>query len=125
LAMLGWLLARETTQGHLSVTGMRGCDKTQVGRQFDQQPIEVAAMADACWRAHALTGDARWSDGVALASAWFDGANDSGAVMRDAATGGSYDGLLVDGVNLNQGAESTLALVSTMQRARALEVTLS
>jgi hypothetical protein len=28
---------------------------------FDQQPIEVAALADACSRAFALTGDERWA----------------------------------------------------------------
>lgn len=120
LAMLGWLLDRESKRGHLSVTGVAGAGPRDTGPQFDQQPIEVAAMADACWRAATVTGDPGWGRGVTLASAWFDGHNDSGARMRDDATGGGYDGLLVDGVNLNQGAESTLALISTLQRARAL-----
>jgi hypothetical protein len=120
LAMLGWLLDRETAQGHLSVTGAGGRGRAESAVQFDQQPIEVGAMADACWRAHALTGDTRWAHGVALAAAWFDGANDSGAVMWDPTTGGGLDGLRHDGVNLNQGAESTLAFVSTLQRFRML-----
>lgn len=120
LAMLRWLLDRETERGHLSVTGTQGRTRSDTGPQFDQQPIEVATMAEACWRAYTITGDSRWTDGIALAARWFDGANDTGAVMRDDATGGSFDGLLPDGVNLNQGAESTLALISTMQRARTL-----
>jgi hypothetical protein len=41
-------------------------------------------------------------------------------VMYDPHTGGGYDGLKPDGPNLNQGAESTLALVSTLQHARTL-----
>ncbi len=35
--------------------------------------------------------------------------------MWDPVTGGGYDGLTATGPNLNQGAESTLAFVTTMQ----------
>ena len=38
--------------------------------------------------------------------------------MWDPGTGGGYDGLQVTGPNLNQGAESTLALITTLQHAR-------
>jgi hypothetical protein len=38
--------------------------------------------------------------------------------MWDAQTGGGFDGLQRSGANLNQGAESTLAFLSTMQHAR-------
>jgi hypothetical protein len=38
--------------------------------------------------------------------------------MWDAETCGGFDGLHADGVNLNQGAESTLAAISTLQHAR-------
>jgi hypothetical protein len=41
--------------------------------------------------------------------------------MFDPETGGGFDGLEHDGVNQNQGAESTIAFVSTMQHARVLE----
>ncbi|MCU1503640.1 MAG: hypothetical protein JWM12_2994 [Ilumatobacteraceae bacterium] len=117
LAMLHWLLELETAHGHLSVTGAAGRSPGEVEPQFDQQPIEVAAMADACWRAQVVTGDVAWARGVAAAAAWFDGANDTGAIMHDAASGGGYDGLQRVGVNVNQGAESTLAFISTIQRA--------
>jgi hypothetical protein len=40
--------------------------------------------------------------------------------MFDPLTGGGYDGLEADGRNANQGAESTLAFLSTMQHARRL-----
>jgi hypothetical protein len=119
LAMLGWLLDRETVDGHLSVTPAGGAGPGD-GPGFDQQPIEVACMADACARAAAVTGDRRWFEGVRLAAAWFDGDNDAMAVMWDPGTGGGYDGLEPSGVNRNQGAESTLALLSTRQQARSL-----
>ena len=120
LAMLSWLLALETRDGHLSVTGVGGRGPDDRGPQFDQQPIEVAAMADACWRAHAVTGDNSWITGVTAAASWFCGHNDAGLAMIDEQSKGGYDGLHEHSVNRNQGAESTLALVSTMQRAESL-----
>ena len=39
--------------------------------------------------------------------------------MWDHATGGAFDGLERNGANLNQGTESTLALLSTLQHARS------
>ena len=118
--MLEWLLSVEQRDGHLSVTGTRGRFRGEEGPQFDQQPIEVAAIADACWRAHVATGDRRWADGITIAAAWFAGDNDAGLAMFDPSTQGGYDGLSARSVNLNQGAESTLAYIATMHRAEQL-----
>lgn len=120
LEMLEWLLFVQQSAGHLSVIGVGGRGPNETGPQFDQQPIEVAALADACWRAWIATGDHQWMHGVQSAADWFEGANDVGVRMYDEKTGGGYDGLTPNGPNLNQGAESTLAYVSTMQRARSL-----
>jgi hypothetical protein len=117
-ALLGWLLERETVEGHLSPTPVDGSGPDDAGPRFDQQPIEAAAMADACARAEAVTGDLAWGRGVDLAIGWFLGDNDAGAVMWDVDTGGGYDGLHRTGPNMNQGAESTIALLSTLQHAR-------
>ena len=119
LRMLGWLLERETAPlGHCSPTPVGGSGPGDVGPGFDQQPIEVAAMADACARAFALTGDDRWMRGVEQTIDWFAGANDAATIMWDSVSGGGYDGLRADGANLNQGAESTLAMLATLQHAR-------
>jgi hypothetical protein len=118
LTLLRWLLERETLDGHLSPIPVGGARPGDRPPRFDQQPIEVAAMADACARAYAVTGDDQWRRGVELAVDWFAGANDVGCVMWDAVTNGGYDGLTPTGPNVNQGAESTLALISTMQHAR-------
>ena len=120
LELLGWLLDRETLDGHLSVTPVGGAGPEERPPRFDQQPIEVAALADACARALSMTGEGRWETGLRMAGAWFDGDNDAGAVMWDPATGGGYDGLQADGPNLNQGAESTLALIATRQQVARL-----
>jgi hypothetical protein len=117
LEHLAWLLERETVDGHLSVTPARGAGPDDAAHGFDQQPIEVASLADACARAATLSGDRRWRNGIRMAAAWFDGDNDARTLMWDPVTGGGYDGLEADGANLNQGAESTLALISTRQQA--------
>jgi hypothetical protein len=120
LALLGWLLDLETAGDHLSPTSTSGWAPGEPRPGFDQQPIEVSTMADACARAYELTGDRRWAQAVELAAAWFFGANDTGAVLGDSVTGGSCDGLQRSGRNENQGAESTLALLSTLQHAERL-----
>ena len=121
LDLLGWLLDGETRHGQLSVTpvGGRGRSDPRQAR-FDQQPIEVAALADACARAFAVTGERRWAEGIQLSAAWFFGANDAGISLYDADSGGGCDGLESAGRNENQGAESTLALISTLQQVRWL-----
>jgi hypothetical protein len=119
LVLLQWLLERETVAGHLSPTPVGGAGPDDHAPQFDQQPIEVAAIADACARAWAVTGDDEWRRAVDRCIAWFDGDNDARTPMSDPATGGGYDGLQANGPNLNQGAESTLALLSTLQHARS------
>jgi hypothetical protein len=117
--LLGWLLARETRDGHLSVTPVDGSGPGDVGARFDQQPIEVSTMADACARALSVDDSPKWLEAIAMANAWFDGDNDAKVMMWDPVTGGGYDGLHADVANQNQGAESTLALVSTRQQAFA------
>ncbi|MDB5440010.1 MAG: glycosyl transferase family 1, partial [Caulobacteraceae bacterium] len=74
---------------------------------FDQQPLEAAAMVDACAAALAC-GDERWSMASRRAYDWFLGRNDLGARMARE-DGACYDGLSPYGPNLNQGAESILA----------------
>ncbi|MCU1472422.1 glycosyltransferase [Amnibacterium sp.] len=118
LSMLRFLLQTETRSGHLSVTGTEGRGPAEVEAQFDQQPIEVAAIGDACVAAFAATGDPAFIDGVRLAWAWFEGDNDSGIPMIDLETGAGFDGLETTGRNLNRGAESTLAALATWQLAR-------
>jgi hypothetical protein len=118
LRMLTWLHHIQLADGRLSVLPAAGWQRDAPRLRYDQQPIEVAALADACATAGAVTGDPAWGIPVRQAVGWFDGDNDTGAVMWDPETGGGYDGLTPHGPNLNQGAESTLALISTLQHAR-------
>ena len=118
--MQAWLLDHETAGGHLSPTPVGGSGPGDPRPGFDQQPIEIAAIADACARACGVDPSPIWPDGVRAAADWFEGANDVGLRMWDPQTGGGFDGLHADGVNQNQGAESTLAVLSTLQHAMRL-----
>lgn len=118
LRMLTWLRDVQLRDGRLSVVPIGGWERGAPRRRHDQQPIEAAAFADACATAADVTGDPGWEAGVRQAVGWFLGDNDVGTRMWDPATGGGYDGLTPHGPNLNQGAESALALISTLQHAR-------
>jgi hypothetical protein len=115
LRMLEWLLTVETRDGHLSVVPVGGWGQGEDRPAFDQQPIEVAALADACMRAATVTGDSSWLAGVEMSVSWFLGDNDAKVPLLDERTGGGCDGLSRDGRSRNQGAESTLAMISVMQ----------
>ena len=120
LLLLGWLVQVQTRKGHLSVVPVGGRGPRDQPRGFDQQPIEVATLADAAARALSITGDERWRRVITMAAAWFEGKNDAATALHDHHTGGGCDGLEPGGRNENQGAESTLALLSTLQHAQRL-----
>lgn len=117
LVILETLVRRETRDGHLSVTGTEGRGPGETEPQFDQQPIEVSAIADAAARAYEATGSDHWLDVLRMSWNWFLGDNDSGVVMIDEVTGAGFDGLESRGRNDNRGAESTLAALRTWQNA--------
>lgn len=121
LAALSFLVNTESRDGHFSVAGTAGRGPGETQALFDQQPIELAAIADAAARAFDVTGDARWVEVVRSAWAWFLGDNDNGTAMVDVETGAGFDGLTATGRNENRGAESTLAALSTLQQARRLD----
>jgi hypothetical protein len=116
LRMLDWLLTVETRRGHLSVVPAAGWGPGETRPGFDQQPTEVAALADACVRAAAVTGEKRWLSGVDLCVAWFLGDNDARIPMLDERTGGAADALGATSRSRNQGAEATLAMISVLQQ---------
>ena len=82
----------------------RGGDKAR----FDQQPIEAAAMVDACIAAFNITQDEEWITFAYRCLNWYQGDNELHISLYDHATGGCRDGLQIQGTNENQGAESTL-----------------
>jgi len=120
LETLRWLTEQQTTaQGHLRPIGSNGFYHRGGARaNFDQQPIEAQATVAACLEAHRATGDLRWYEQAEHAFDWFIGGNDLGLELYVPETGGCRDGLHVDRVNGNQGAESTLAFLLSLVEMR-------
>jgi hypothetical protein len=85
---------------------------------FDQQPIEAQATVSACLEAFRATSDFWWYEQAQRAFDWFIGWNDLGLELYSPESGGCGDGLHVDRVNANQGAESTLAFLLSLAEMR-------
>jgi glycosyltransferase involved in cell wall biosynthesis len=111
LQSLRWLASLQKTQaGHFRPIGSNGfCERGGARADFDQQPVEAQAMVSACLEAFRATQDASWSREAKRAFEWFLGRNDLGQPLYDSNSGGCSDGLHLDRVSENQGAESTLA----------------
>lgn len=121
LDALDWLLRVQTaSEGHLSIIGNNGWMRRGGERaQFDQQPLEAHALVEACLAAAETTGDQVWVSRALTCFDWFLGRNDLGLPLYDPETGGGRDGLQAEGVNANQGAESTLAYVLSVLELHA------
>ena len=77
-------------------------------------------MILACEAALDVSAEPRYRDAAERAYAWFLGDNDVGLPLAIPATGGCQDGLEPHGVNLNQGAESTLMWLTALEHMRTL-----
>ena len=84
--------------------------------KYDQQPMEIPAMIDACYQAFLVTSDAEWINKLSIAFSWFLGNNDRQEPLCDFTTGGCFDGLNPAMINQNQGAESTISWLHSLLR---------
>jgi hypothetical protein len=121
LRSLDWLIEAQTApDGHLSPVGNEWWPRGGDMSQFDQQPIEATALLLAAEAAHAVTGGERYLAAMERSYAWFLGANDLGLYVADPARGACCDGLTQLGVNMNEGAESTLMWLIAAEHIRAI-----
>jgi glycosyltransferase involved in cell wall biosynthesis len=126
LRSLEWLLTIQTEKSHFVPIGNKGWyEKGGPKARFDQQPIEANAMIEACIEAFNIMRDKTWIDNAVMCFNWFLGHNDLNMPLYDPKTGGCRDGLMADGINQNEGAESCLSwLLSlmTLQKLYADEI---
>jgi hypothetical protein len=80
----------------------------------DEQAIDAAAFVLAFRCAYAVTGDRHYLRRMREAFAWFLGANRLGVPLYDFATAGCRDGIGLDRINQNQGAESTVCFLMAL-----------
>ena len=126
LKSLKWLVEIQKEDNHFAPIGNNGWyEQNGLKSRFDQQPIEANAMIEACVEAFNITRDPAWYDNAVMCFNWFLGHNDLNLPLYDPKTGGCRDGLMADGINQNEGAESSLAwLLSlmTLQKLYADEI---
>jgi hypothetical protein len=127
LKTLRWLIKIQTSDaGSFRPIGSNGFFPRGYQRAiFDQQPIEAQATISACIEAYHATNDMFWVTEARRAFEWFLGRNDLGIALYDPGTGGCRDGLHMDRLSQNQGAESTLAFLLSLAEMQALQNTLT
>jgi len=74
-----------------------------------EQPIDVAYTILALDKFYRVFEDLDYLKKMTIAFNWFHGRNHLNKIIYNPCTGGCYDGLEDHGVNLNQGAESTIS----------------
>lgn len=73
---------------------------------YDQQPVEASMSTLAHLVAYEVTGDESMLELARQSFAWYLGENSCNESLIDPETGGCFDGIMIDGFNRNQGAES-------------------
>ena len=107
-----FLLANTFDGDHFSFVGCKGWyERGGTKATFDQQPIDAASMVMMLRAAYDATQNSQFLILQRKAFDWFLGTNDLHIPLYDFRTKGCNDGLMAGGVNINQGAESTLSFL--------------
>jgi glycosyltransferase involved in cell wall biosynthesis len=107
---LKFLTSLVVLNGKMVLIGHKGWYKRGGERAYyDQQPVDASSMVQVYMSAYKITGKKNYYDNAFLAFQWFLGRNTLNQMLYDEVTGGCYDGLLPQCINLNQGAESTIS----------------
>ncbi len=110
-----FLLANTFNGEYFSFIGCKGWyERGGTKATFDQQPIEAASTVMMLRAAYDATQNDRFLTLQRKAFDWFLGQNELRIPLYDFRTTGCNDGLLHNGVNTNQGAESTLSFLLSL-----------
>ncbi len=104
-----FLLSHLFQNGQIKVISNNGWfHKERQPNKFGEQPIDVAYTIQALDIFYKVFHDVSYRQKIRIAFNWFLGNNHLQQIIYNPVSGGCYDGLEKDGVNLNQGAESTV-----------------
>ncbi|MCM8901344.1 glycosyltransferase [Caldicoprobacter algeriensis] len=110
LESLSFLEKHTFNKGYFKPIGCYGWfEKGGKAAEFDEQPIEACEMLLAYLKAYEITEEDGYLEKAKKCYRWYTGYNSKGVSLIDPETGGCYDGITKDGVNLNQGAESLIS----------------
>jgi len=83
-------------------------NKGETNTKYGEQPVDVAGTVIALAEFYDVFRDKKYIQKQKDAFSWFMGNNHLHQIIYNPATGGCYDGLEENNINLNQGAESTV-----------------
>lgn len=111
MATFDFLLSTIFKEGQIKVISNSGWfhKMRKPNEGFGEQPIDVAYTILALDLFYSETKESQYINKLYIAFDWFLGLNHLNQVIYNRVTGGCYDGLEKDSVNLNQGAESTIS----------------
>lgn len=117
-----WLNSVSHEQNVPSPIGQNGWyESGQAKALYDQQPLEAADMVLAASELYLLTNQEKYLNSAIEWYDWYSGNNLGKRSMINQQTGGIYDGLLLAGINYNQGAESIVTFLMAYLHLSALQ----
>lgn len=106
-----FLLYHTLANGHFRPISNDGWfHRNHVGyrKVYGEQSIEVCTTIETLATFARILNERRYRDDIDPVMSWYLGNNRLHQIVYDPASGGCYDGLEIDHVNINQGAESTI-----------------
>ena len=104
-----FILKVQTSKGLFVPIGNNGWyKKGGLRAMYDQQSVEASCMTETALAAFRVTRNNHFKTEARTIFSWFLGKNTQGLKVYNPNTGGCYDGITAEGLNLNQGAESTI-----------------
>ncbi|MBF7091507.1 glycosyltransferase [Flavobacterium sp. ALJ2] len=108
-----FLLSKMFINGEFKVISNNGWHhKGAIPYKYGEQPIDVSYTIQTLDLFYKTFNDPLYKKLMKVAFNWFLGQNHLNQIMYDPITGGCYDGLEKENVNLNQGAESTICYLT-------------
>jgi hypothetical protein len=77
--------------------------------EYDEQPVEACETALAFIEAYEISGNKLFLETAKTCFSWYYGNNSKNLSLINNETGGCYDGIEQNGLNLNEGAESVVS----------------
>jgi len=110
-ATFDFLLSKIYKDGRIKVISNDGWLHKKEGDNdgYGEQPVDVAGTIMALDLFYSELGEPQYLTKLNIAFDWFMGLNHLNQIVYNPTTGGCYDGVEKYGVNLNQGAESTIS----------------
>jgi glycosyltransferase involved in cell wall biosynthesis len=110
VSSLNFLLSRTFNERGIEViSNKKWLQRGEEAGHFGEQPIDVAYTIMTLSKFYDVFAEEDYRHKIELAFNWFLGNNRLHQIIYNPCTGGCYDGLEENHVNLNQGAESTIS----------------